>query len=196
MLTQPSTPVPLRIAKKALIGLVVVAVAYGTCSSIRDGLEFGSELTVDMALARVSGLALPRQAVAQAAPQQLAAAQPLPAAAKKPTLQKPAVGIDWGILHGNNGVDIANKCGTRISAAAAGEVVEVGSGWNGGYGNAVMIRHANGTKTHYAHLTDIDVVMGQDVEQGEMIGTMGITGKATGCHLHFEVRGGTNPFAE
>lgn len=93
-------------------------------------------------------------------------------------------------------MDFANKCGTAIVAAADGTVNDIGSGWNGGYGNAVSIRHANGTETYYAHLADIDVVLGEKVAQGEKIGTIGITGKATGCHLHFEVHGGTNPFGK
>ena len=67
-------------------------------------------------------------------------------------------------------------------------------GWNGGYGNYVVIRHNNGTQTLYAHLSSLSVGVGESVGQGETIGGMGNTGKSTGTHLHFEVRGGRNPF--
>ncbi|MEZ4156634.1 MAG: M23 family metallopeptidase [Candidatus Paceibacterota bacterium] len=112
---------------------------------------------------------------------------------------KPASGYNWGSLHGNNGVDIANACGaTPIYSAAAGTVKDAKFGWNGGYGNMVSVSHDNGTWTLYAHLSDISVSSGQSVSQGSLLGYMGNTGKvsgATGCHLHFEVRGAANPFA-
>ena len=73
-------------------------------------------------------------------------------------------------------------------------LVSKSSGWNGGYGNYIVIKHSNGTQTLYSHLSSNAVVVGDVVEQGENIGVMGNTGKSTGTHLHFEVRGGTNPF--
>lgn len=98
-------------------------------------------------------------------------------------------------LHGHNGIDFGAGVGTPIRAAAAGEVIVSRSGgWNGGYGNYVVIRHPNGTQTLYAHNSSNAVGVGAYVAQGEVIGYVGNTGRSTGSHLHFEVRGATNPF--
>jgi len=98
-------------------------------------------------------------------------------------------------IHGYNAVDLAAGAGTAIRAAAAGEViVSKSSGWNGGYGRYIVIRHASGAQTLYAHLSSNAVRVGNYVSQGEVIGGMGNTGRSTGSHLHFEVRGGRNPF--
>ena len=84
------------------------------------------------------------------------------------------------------GLDFKGPIGTPILAAAKGKVVL--AGFNGGYGNSVEIRHANGLVTRYAHLSGVDVRKGQMVERGVQIGRMGSTGRSTGSHLHFEVR--------
>lgn len=98
-------------------------------------------------------------------------------------------------IHGYNAVDLAGSSGSAIRAAAAGEViVSKSSGWNGGYGQYIVVRHSNGVQTLYAHLSLNNVGVGAYVAQGEVIGGMGNTGKSTGTHLHFEVRGGSNPF--
>jgi LysM repeat protein len=98
-------------------------------------------------------------------------------------------------VHGHNGVDLASYSGAPILAAARGEVIIAkAGGWNGGYGNYVVIRHGNGTQTLYSHLKAVQVSAGMPVEQGDQIGTMGNTGKSTGTHLHFEIRGAANPF--
>lgn len=98
-------------------------------------------------------------------------------------------------IHGYNAVDLAGGHGSAVRAAAAGEViVSKGSGWNGGYGQYVVIRHPNGSQTLYAHLSSNSVGVGAYVAQGQVIGGMGNTGKSTGTHLHFEVRGARNPF--
>lgn len=98
-------------------------------------------------------------------------------------------------VHGNNGVDFAAGHGTTIRSAAAGEViVSKSSGWNGGYGQYIVVRHNNGAQTLYAHLSVNYVGVGAYVAQGESIGGMGNTGRSTGTHLHFEVRGARNPF--
>lgn len=110
-------------------------------------------------------------------------------------LIQPAPGYNWGRLHGFNGDDIANSCGTPIVAAAAGTViVAIDSGWNGGYGKYIKIQHANGVITLYAHAKELFVDPGVAVNQGETIALMGTTGNSTGCHVHFEVRGAKNPF--
>jgi LysM repeat protein len=99
-------------------------------------------------------------------------------------------------IHGYNAVDLAGSLGSTIRAAAGGQVIVAkgGSAWNGGYGNYIVIKHNNGTQTLYAHLSSLSVGSGEYVEQGQTIGGMGNTGKSTGTHLHFEVRGGKNPF--
>lgn len=99
-------------------------------------------------------------------------------------------------LHGHNGVDLARvPIGTAVVAAAKGTVILAkSSGYNGGYGNYVIVSHPNGTQTLYAHLNTVSVSRGQVVSQGQKIGGMGNTGKSTGPHLHFEVRGAKNPF--
>ncbi|MBI4709348.1 MAG: peptidoglycan DD-metalloendopeptidase family protein [Candidatus Portnoybacteria bacterium] len=108
----------------------------------------------------------------------------------------PTSGQNWGRIHGNNGVDVANKCGTPIYAAATGKVIiSDGVGWNGGYGKYVKIQHPNGVATLYAHATQLLVSAGEQVGQGQVIALMGTTGRSTGCHLHFEVRGAANPLA-
>lgn len=104
-------------------------------------------------------------------------------------------GIKTQGIHGNNGVDIASTFGSNILASADGEViVSKSSGYNGGYGSYIVIKHDNGTQTLYAHLSGVQVAVGQNVSQGQVIGNMGSTGKSTGTHLHFEVRGARNPF--
>lgn len=98
-------------------------------------------------------------------------------------------------LHGYNGVDIAAPVGTPIYAAAAGTVIVSSSGgWNLGYGNYIVISHPNGTQTLYAHASKLLVSLGERVEQGQNIALMGSTGKSTGSHVHFEIRGAKNPF--
>jgi LysM repeat protein len=106
----------------------------------------------------------------------------------------PTTGWNHGVLHNYNAVDISNTCGTPIYASAGGIIIEAKNGWNGGYGNYVKIQHFNGTLTVYGHLGDIYVKEGDKINQGQTLGTMSDTGKATGCHLHFEIRGAQNPF--
>ena len=109
----------------------------------------------------------------------------------------PAIGYNWGRIHGRNGVDIANSCGTPIYAAADGQVATAdASGWNGGFGKFIKIAHSNGTETLYAHSSKLLVSVGQSVTRGQLIMLMGTTGRSTGCHLHFEVHGAHNPLAK
>ncbi|MEI6378115.1 MAG: peptidoglycan DD-metalloendopeptidase family protein [Candidatus Falkowbacteria bacterium] len=86
----------------------------------------------------------------------------------------------------HNGLDIANKVGTPIYAAAAGTVET--AGWNnGGYGNQIVINHGGGMKTRYGHMSALSVHVGDTVTKGQYIGAMGSTGHSTGPHVHFEV---------
>lgn len=106
----------------------------------------------------------------------------------------PATGYNWSILHGRNGVDIANSCGTNIYAAAGGTVsLADGVGWNGGFGQYLKITHPNGTETIYAHAKKLLVSTGESISKGQLVAVMGTTGRSTGCHLHFEVHGARNP---
>lgn len=100
-------------------------------------------------------------------------------------------------IHGYNGVDISAPAGTPIYAAAGGTVIVAkgGGGYNGGYGNYIVIDHGNGTQTLYAHMSSL-AVSGGSVGKGTLIGYVGNTGRSTGNHLHFEVRGAKNPFAQ
>ena len=98
-------------------------------------------------------------------------------------------------IHGYNGVDLAAPIGTPILASADGQVIIARmGGWNGGYGNYIVVRHPNGTQTLYAHASAINVSAGDNVHQGDVIGAVGSTGKSTGPHVHFEIRGARNPF--
>lgn len=85
-------------------------------------------------------------------------------------------------------IDISNLSGGPIGASDSGTVVVAGWPDSYGYGNRVEIDHGNGYRTLYAHLSAIYVSAGQKVSKGEVIGAMGSTGRASGVHLHFEVR--------
>jgi LysM repeat protein len=96
-------------------------------------------------------------------------------------------------LHDKTAVDLAIAKGTPIHAAADGHVILARTGYNGGYGNLVIIAHPNGTETLYAHQSKIATSTGAQVYQGQVIGYVGSTGHSTGPHLHFEVHGAQNP---
>jgi murein DD-endopeptidase MepM/ murein hydrolase activator NlpD len=98
-------------------------------------------------------------------------------------------GMRWGRMH--EGIDIGAGYGSSVVAAAGGTVIS--AGWEGGYGKAVQISHGGGLVTHYAHLSSIEVSIGQTVERGELIGLAGSTGNSEGPHLHFEVQLGGAP---
>ncbi|MDH3706184.1 MAG: peptidoglycan DD-metalloendopeptidase family protein, partial [Acidimicrobiia bacterium] len=108
-----------------------------------------------------------------------------------PGLSWPAGGVvtsgfgpRWGRMH--QGIDIAAASGTPVYAAAGGVVIQ--AGFNGGYGNAVVIDHGSGLSTVYAHHSSLTVSAGQSVGRGTQVGLMGSTGNSTGPHVHFEVR--------
>ncbi|MEK7588542.1 MAG: peptidoglycan DD-metalloendopeptidase family protein [Patescibacteria group bacterium] len=95
--------------------------------------------------------------------------------------------------HDRYAVDLAcGKAGVSIQAAMSGKVIFAKKGWNGAFGNLTIIEN-NGIQTFYAHQSEIYVSIGQQVAQGQIIGTVGNTGRSTGPHLHFEVRGAKNP---
>ena len=90
------------------------------------------------------------------------------------------------------GVDVSAPFGSPIRAAADGTVVEA-SYSGGGFGRLVVIDHGGGVRTFYAHLSRIDVIAGQGIRRGEIVGALGRSGRATAPHLHYEVRIGGNP---
>ena len=92
-------------------------------------------------------------------------------------------GRRWGRQH--TGLDIDGNKGEPIAASADGRVIS--AGWDGGYGNAVVISHGNGLVTKYAHMSKIEVEPGQRISRGDLIGLVGSTGNSTGPHVHFEV---------
>ncbi|MCL2588634.1 MAG: peptidoglycan DD-metalloendopeptidase family protein, partial [Oscillospiraceae bacterium] len=86
----------------------------------------------------------------------------------------------------HQGIDISAPAGTPVYAADGGEVIFVA--WSGGFGNLIKILHDNGHVTYYAHLRSMDVSVGERVYRGQYIGGVGMTGTASGNHLHFEIR--------
>ncbi|MFD3570332.1 LysM peptidoglycan-binding domain-containing M23 family metallopeptidase [Streptomyces sp. NPDC058667] len=86
----------------------------------------------------------------------------------------------------HTGVDFIASSGTTVRAVGAGTVVS--AGWSGAYGNEVVIQHADGSYSQYAHLSSLSVSSGQSVSGGQQIGLSGSTGNSTGPHLHFEIR--------
>ncbi|GAA0794202.1 M23 family metallopeptidase [Spirilliplanes yamanashiensis] len=137
-------------------------------------------------------LAAPGTPVAQPAKKK---AKPAPKKAAAPAWVDPmpsgrttsCFGQRWGRLHA--GVDLAAPAGTPVRAAGAGRVVQAGN-WAGGYGISVLVEHPNGFLTHYAHLRERHVSVGDRVSAGEQLGEEGSTGNSTGPHLHFEVHRG------
>ncbi|MDR1241442.1 MAG: M23 family metallopeptidase [Deltaproteobacteria bacterium] len=88
----------------------------------------------------------------------------------------------------HKGLDIANRMGTPVRSPAKGTVTFIG--WDGGYGNCVIINHGNNITTRYAHLSASTVTLGQTLMRGDKIGLVGNSGRSTGPHLHYEVRVG------
>ena len=85
----------------------------------------------------------------------------------------------------HRGIDLATPTGTSVMASCGGTVIQ--AGWSGSYGYMVLIQHPAGMQTRYAHLSRINVSVGQTVSQGDVIARSGNTGNSTGPHLHFEI---------
>ena len=96
--------------------------------------------------------------------------------------------ILFGVRDFHTGIDIGAGLGSNIVAAESGTVILAAYGWNGGYGNYIIINHGNGLTTRYAHASALYVSAGQSVTKGQVIAAVGSTGNSTGPHLHFEVR--------
>jgi len=157
----------------------------------------------DMELARALvddlDLGLARQLTAEV--DDAAGAHPTPAGADEPLVAPVAARVTSGFGHRADpltgapdfhaGVDLAAPLGTAVRAAAAGEVVFGGA--RGAAGNVVEIRHADGTRTSYAHLASVRVRAGARVEAGQVVGAVGASGRTTGPHLHFAVERAGRP---
>jgi murein DD-endopeptidase MepM/ murein hydrolase activator NlpD len=92
----------------------------------------------------------------------------------------------------HTGIDISGSLGDPVRCTADGVVTEAGY-VSGGYGRLVIVDHGGGVSTYYAHLSRVDVIAGQEVRRGQEIGAVGRSGRATGTHLHYEVRVGGSP---
>lgn len=128
----------------------------------------------------------------------VAAPAPAPTVSQSTTV-KPGASFVWPVAggyvscgfngyYGHKGTDIAAPSGTAIFAAKGGTVVKAATGYNGGYGNLIIIDHGNGYQTYYAHCSSIGVSVGQQVSAGQYLGGVGRTGQSSGNHLHFEIR--------
>ena len=119
-----------------------------------------------------------------------------------------ASGFTWPVRGGvsqfatwyHMAIDITSDIGTPVVAAQNGKVVAISAGtWDGGYGTNLYVENGDGFKTHYAHMSGVNVGIGQSVTAGKsIIGWVGLTGRTTGAHLHFEIirNGGlVNPLA-
>lgn len=175
--------------KEQVDGMVSDIVAYNRLASAED-ISVGATVVVPGGVMHTAAVAVVTKSKASAK------SSGSVAASSATGLVHPVPGaVRTQGIHGYNAVDLAASVGTSIRAAAAGEVIvsKVG-GWNGGYGNYIVVRHAGGIQTLYAHTSQNSVSVGDVVEAGETIGAVGTTGKSTGPHLHFEVRGAKNPF--
>ncbi len=201
----PSTPLTAAVIAPAPAPAPAVAPAIlGTSSPSLLGTEPTSLFaSADAAAAQAAQVAAEQAAAAaqaaaaQAAAEQAAAAQAAAQAATQAanTWQVPVSSYTLTARFGekgswargwHTGLDFAGPVGQDVRAAKAGTVVE--SGYQGAYGNTVVIDHGNGYKTRYAHLNRTpNVSVGQQVTGGQVIGALGNTGNSSGPHLHFEV---------
>jgi murein DD-endopeptidase MepM/ murein hydrolase activator NlpD len=85
----------------------------------------------------------------------------------------------------HDGLDFAGKTGDPVLATASGTVIE--AGWGNGYGQYVALDHGNGYTTLYAHLSEISIELGDELDRGQTLGLLGSTGRSTGPHLHYSI---------
>ncbi|WP_405479209.1 M23 family metallopeptidase [Streptomyces sp. NBC_00009] len=190
----------------------VVTVAMGATALLGAGAAVAAESTQGaIALPSVAAASVQAQAKAQAKAAEQAkvhaeqakvhAAQVKKAAAKKAVswidpVKSYKLSASFGLggnmwSHKHSGQDFAVPIGTNVMAVHGGTVVKAGGNGAGdgpAYGNAVVIKHSNGTYSQYAHLSRVDVHVGQAVATGQHIALSGNTGNSSGPHLHFEIR--------
>jgi murein DD-endopeptidase MepM/ murein hydrolase activator NlpD len=188
----------------------VLAAGLGASVALGAGVEAAADTTAASSATGVAS-AVEAQAAAQAKAAKAVQAEKAAAAKKAATVKaaakkKAASWIDpvknyklsasfnqaggmWS--HKHSGQDYAVPIGTNVMAAHGGTVVKAGGNGAGdgpAYGNAIVIKHGNGTYSQYAHLSRIDVRVGQVVKTGQHIAASGNTGNSSGPHLHFEIR--------
>lgn len=206
---------PLRARAAVLAAGLGVSVALGAGVAVAAGSESSAEAVQGSAAVSVREQAA---AQARAASKAKAAAQTTAAEnAKQAAVQKAAAkkaskpswvdpvkkyklsasfnqaGNMWNSTH--SGQDFAVASGTKVYATHGGTVVKAGGNGAGdgpAYGNAIVIRHGNGTYSQYAHLSRVQVKVGQVVATGQQIALSGNTGNSSGPHLHFEIRTSAN----
>ncbi|NIY67219.1 peptidase M23 [Streptomyces malaysiensis] len=158
----------------------------------------GASLALGAGTAFAVGAGTPASAPSISPAVAKAAAPKAPAKASdwQTPVDKYVIGAAFGLAgnlwsHNHSGQDFVVPSGTPVHAAHDGVVVKAGP-YGGGdgpaYGNAIVIKHDNATYSQYAHLSRIDVRIGQTVREGQQIGLSGSTGNSTGPHLHFEIR--------
>jgi len=192
-------------SRKSLTSLVrtraaVVAVSLGASVALGAGVATAAEAGVSSSATVANAVQTQAAAQAKAAATKTAVAKQAAAKKKAASWVDPVAkyslsasfnqaGGMWA--HKHSGQDFAVPTGTNVMAAHGGTVVKAGPNGAGdgpAYGNAVVIKHANGTYSQYAHLSRIDVHVGQVVTTGQHIALSGNTGNSSGPHLHFEIR--------
>ncbi|MFF4397992.1 M23 family metallopeptidase [Streptomyces sp. NPDC001480] len=189
--------VPFRFARTSPMRTRVAALAVGVGASAVLGVGVANAVGPHAAAATTTVAAKPaaakpaKPAVKPAAKHAANSAATWVDPVKKYTLSAgfDQAGSHW--IHKHSGQDFAVPIGTNVVAAHGGTVVKAG-GYGAGdgpaYGNAIVIKHADGQYSQYAHLSRIDVRPGQVVSTGQHIAESGNTGNSTGPHLHFEIR--------
>ncbi|MFF4607638.1 M23 family metallopeptidase [Streptomyces sp. NPDC001339] len=197
----------IRNSKKSVLRnrVAVVAAGIGITAALGAGVASAADSGL-LGLTSGVGSTVAAQADAQvkaAADAQQAAAKAKQDAAKKANawvtpLDKYTLGSTFGLAgnmwsHSHSGQDFVASSGTPVKAVHGGTVVKAGLNIDGpAYGNAIVIKHDNGMYSQYAHLSSVQIKVGQNVSTGQQIGLVGSTGNSTGPHLHFEVRTGPN----
>ncbi|MZD04494.1 peptidoglycan DD-metalloendopeptidase family protein [Streptomyces sp. SID5785] len=183
----------------------VVAAGFGVSAVLGTGVALAAGTPQAGGVPEVSASGVKAQAAAQA--KAASSAKAKAAAVKKAAAKKAVSWIDpvsqyklsAGYAQGgsmwstgkHSGQDFAVPIGTNVKAVHGGTVVKTGGNGAGdgpAYGNAIVIKHGNGTYSQYAHLSRIDVHVGQHVSTGQHIAKSGNTGNSSGPHLHFEIR--------
>ncbi|MGW0735285.1 M23 family metallopeptidase [Streptomyces sp. NPDC002851] len=172
----------------AVLGAGVAVAAEAGANAPKEGTAASVEAQAQ-AVAKAADAAAAKQADAKKAAAKKAAAWSNPVDHYKLSASFGLGGNMWSQKH--SGQDFAVPVGTPVKATHGGTVVKAGP--NGGgdgpaYGNAVVIKHANGQFSQYAHLSKIQVKAGQQVKTGQRIALSGNTGNSSGPHLHFEIR--------
>ena len=193
---------PLR-ARAAVLG---VGLGVSTVLGVGAGVAAADSAPASVALPSGAASSVKAQAAGAAVAEQQVVKKAVDrAAAKKKAKKKPGwvdpvakyqlsagfnqAGGMWA--HKHSGQDFAVRSGTKVVATHGGTVVKAGGNGAGdgpAYGNAVVIKHTNGKFSQYAHLSKVNVTVGNSVKAGETIARSGNTGNSSGPHLHFEIR--------